>query len=245
MTSNPAKEYVSMLKRYVEEGARTDYIMPVILAFAPVIVSVFASILFIAGMAASSTGLVVAGLVVYIVAAVLYIYVVYKLIDRRNKHFERTKGLYTTIADAAEALGLPNASAIRMKARELTLKYEEKGAVLWAILGALINILLLYVFHFLNKDFYHHSKDEQVLLHEVFDGLKAKGVAPSFRPEQFVTVPDRNTILYIVLSLITFGIFMLYWIYVLVKDPNEHFKSHRVMEQELVKSFEALVAGQA
>lgn len=46
-------------------------------------------------------------------------------------------------------------------------------------------------------------------------------------------LPDRSMILYVILTIFT-GIFALYWLYVLVKDPNDHFANQWRFEDSLV-----------
>ena len=59
------------------------------------------------------------------------------------------------------------------------------------------------------------------------------------------TMPDRNTVLYIVLTIVTLGLFLLYWVYVVTNDPNKHFAVHRSVEQNLVRALEELAVASA
>ncbi len=47
-------------------------------------------------------------------------------------------------------------------------------------------------------------------------------------------IPDRSFALYFVLSLITGSIFAVYWVYVLVSDPNNHFRQQMLMEDTIM-----------
>ncbi|MEM1713372.1 MAG: DUF4234 domain-containing protein [Desulfurococcaceae archaeon] len=78
------------------------------------------------------------------------------------------------------------------------------------------------------------------MIAEFFDEVREK--IPSFtrRIEEFNIVPDRSTLLYLILTIVT-GIFLIYWVYTLTKDPNKHFESHSVLERELVTALKQLL----
>ena len=48
--------------------------------------------------------------------------------------------------------------------------------------------------------------------------------------------PDRNTIMYFVLTVLTLGLFEIYWLYTLINDPNEHFREHRIIEAKILEA---------
>jgi len=54
--------------------------------------------------------------------------------------------------------------------------------------------------------------------------------------------PSRNTVVYAFLSLITLNLFTVYWWYTLSRDPNEHFKAHRLIEEEIASKIASLKA---
>jgi hypothetical protein len=126
----------------------------------------------------------------------------------------------------------------------MKVRHTNRSAGLLAILAAIIPFVDWYVFHNLNKDFVAHSRDEKILLMYLNDGVKDYGVGMTRHPDEFKTVPNRSTFLYIVLSIVTLGIFELYWIYTLTVDPNEHFKSHGVFDEEIIRVFENLTSTQ-
>ena len=59
-------------------------------------------------------------------------------------------------------------------------------------------------------------------------------------PRRTVVLPDRSFVLYLILTIITLGLFGIYWLYVLLKDPNEHFKHHILVEDQLFGQLESL-----
>ena len=92
-------------------------------------------------------------------------------------------------------------------------------------------ICTLYVLYFLSKDFYEHdgrwynfSYTSRIALSKL--GFPKGG---SFRVSR---LPERSMVLYIILS-IFLGIFIYYWWYADLKDPNEHFRSQWEFEDHL------------
>ena len=240
---------MSNVKRQRDALYGTDYVMPLWMPFAPMAV-VLVSTLLIATLAVAypadripdAVAVVVFALLAIALAAVIVsLYVFYKLIVRRNQHFKRVRLLYTNVADLLEGLGSARAVSVRSIVREMEVEEQERSAVLWIVLTLLVGIVAFYVYHFLNKDFHRHSIREKRLLEEVARGLEEVGVAPAFTPEELRVVPSRSTLVYILLSLITAGVFGLYWLYTLTKDPNEHFRSHRRIEKSLVSALERAV----
>ena len=50
------------------------------------------------------------------------------------------------------------------------------------------------------------------------------------------TVPSRPYVVYVIVTGITFGLFMFYWWYTIIKDLNQHFVAHRDFEDNLARS---------
>ncbi len=264
--NSKAYSMLEQLKEY--HRGREDYIMPVWMPFLGILIEIIGLILVVVGaftrlmMSMSEIGtyesettpeasspMVMAGLaglgyVLLIVGSIILIYVAYKWIDRRNQHFERMALFFTTLSDLLTELNFKKASIIKSKVNEMKLKYEKKSAGLYAILLIIpyvSTILLWYIMHFLNSDFANHSRDEKLVFTDLYEELGEAGITLTKRPEEFVLVPKRNTILYIVLTIITLGLFQLYWLYVTTKDPNEHFISHKVFEAEIIKGLEEYI----
>lgn len=183
------------------------------------------------------------GIISFIVSIVL----IYKLVDRRNTHFKRqiflmedTIKLLRKIAEEKKTSVETDLSLCERTLRETRTEETEKNAVLWAILSAIIPIASWYVYYFLMKDFYKHERREDGFWEDISRILGKLGI--SFSPSRRVNpLPDRSFILYLILSIITVGIFGIYWLYVLIKDPNEHFKYHASIDEELLTTLEKAV----
>jgi len=183
--------------------------------------------------------LIVTGGLIGFAGLILGIYVLYKWLERRNDHLERVILFYKDVLDFLEEKGVEEeARRAKRTLREMETESDDKPTVLWIVLTILFQPVILYVFHFLTRDFYDHEKWENLLFDDIGDAVKAAG--GSFDFEGYNEVQDRNTVLYIVLTVITFGIFGLYWIYVITEDPNGHFRESKRVEEELIYSLESI-----
>lgn len=242
------------LRRDVRRRMETDYVMPIWFPYLPYILILIGAIgwaltLLIAPAAAA--GGIIWFVVLMIAGVIINIFVLYRWIRRRNEHFNRRILLHESLRDFVSELGKKRGkdiegviSQIDRDIRESRFEDTEKNAVLWALLPIIPwvgFILLLYVYHFLNRDFVKHFRREV----DIIDGfrralkdLNVEGEVSFFR--RSYEFPDRSTALYVVLYIVTIGFFGLYWIYTLTKDPNEHFKEHAMMEEEMLTLLEGL-----
>ena len=176
-------------------------------------------------------------------AEILYLYFFYILIRRRNQHFPRQRrffsDLVTVLRVAANRKGT-NVDAVlgsmENSLRDSETEETEKSAILWVILMLVPFVSLiavLYVFYFLTGDYFKHERREDGLLSDAERTLSLLGVQFIFHRND--PVPHRSFVLFFILSIVTFGIFALYWEYVLIKDPNSHFANHRVYEPQLIQ----------
>jgi len=182
-----------------------------------------------------------------IISFIVSIVLIYKLVDRRNTHFKRQMflmedmiKLIRKIAEQKKTDVETELSLCERTLREAKTEETEKNAVLWAILSAIIFIATWYVYYFLMKDFYKHERREDGFWEDTSKILGKLGI--SFTPPRRVNpLPNRSFVLYLILSIITLGIFGIYWLYVLIKDPNEHFKYHASVDEELLATIEKAV----
>ena len=180
-----------------------------------------------------------------IIGFIVNIMLTYKLVKRRNTHFRRQTFLFEDIAAVVKAIAAKKGvdvetslSSCERTVREAKAEETEKGAVLWAILSAIIFIAQWYVNYFLMKDLYKHERREDGFWEDLTRTLDKLGI--TFSPLRRVeTTPDRSFVLYLILTIITLGLFGIYWIYVLLKDPNEHFRYHMKFEDQLLSTLES------
>jgi len=182
------------------------------------------------------------GIVGFIVSIVL----IYKLVKRRSTHFKRQQFLIEDVISALRTLAKKKEvnvevelSSCERTVREVRAEETEKDAVLWAILSAIVILAHWYVNYFLMKDFYKHERREDGFWEDVKSVLNKCGVTFSL-PRRTEVLPDRSFVLYLILTIITLGLFGIYWLYVLLKDSNEHFKYHIQIEDELLSALESV-----
>lgn len=193
----------------------------------------------------------------------LYALFVYLLVRRRNRHFARQILLYedvlrwarnlvtkdSTRVDAAPTLGRLERTLSEARADE-----TRQDPIIWVMLtffstwflsyflfGTLLTgLLTFYLYNFLMKGFYRHERREDEFLEQLALLVPREEVPFDFRKREF-RVPNRNTALYVLLSLFTLGLFTIYWGYVLVRDPNKHFRHHELAEETMISQMSKLV----
>lgn len=192
-----------------------------------------------------------AGLYIAVIATfILFIILMYRLVKRRNHHFRRQILLFEDIAaavrrttakkefDAELDLGSLDRTLRETKAEETE---SEKSAMLWAILSVFNGLALLYVWYFLMKDFSKHERREDTFWTETSKILNKAGVNLEV-PTRTDPLLERSFALYLVLTIITAGIFGIYWLYTLLKDPNVHFMYHAKIEDQILPILESSLA---
>lgn len=193
------------------------------------------------GFAAGFFGILAIYYLSFAVLAVLVGILVFLLVRRRNTHFNRQLLLYEDLVSTAKELASrKNIDAsilinnMERNLREAKLEETEKNAGLYAIMIFTPFALgLWYANYFLMKDFYKHERREDVFIQDLLRTFYQLGVSINlpYRPS---SIPDRSFALYFVLTLITASIFSVYWVYVLVSDPNNHFRQQMVIEDTIM-----------
>jgi hypothetical protein len=182
--------------------------------------------------------------VIILLIPILNIYAIYNLVKRRNEHFYRqglmSEDLLKLINKYADKKGVKvELSSLERTLRERQHEEKEKSAPLWAILTFVSGIAGLYVFYFLMKDFYNHERHENSFWESISNNLNTIGVEFTLPIDVKNAQLRRNVVqkrsfkIYLLLSIVTFGFFALYWFYILIKDPNEHFREHAILETQL------------
>lgn len=186
-------------------------------------------------------GLLIFFQIVGLIAGIVYAYMLYKLVNRRNKHFQRQLFLYDDLANLAKELATKKGVDISLSLnnmqrtnQEARFEETEKSAALWAIVTFFIGITAIYVYYFLMRDFYKHERREDMFIEDLNRSLMAAGITVNL-PRRTLPIPDRSFVLYFILSIITLGIFSIYWLYVLLTDPNSHFRQQALTEDTIIQ----------
>ncbi|MDG6939042.1 MAG: DUF4234 domain-containing protein [Nitrososphaerota archaeon] len=182
---------------------------------------------------------------VLIIPQLLYLYFWYMMIRRRNQHFQRQAKFFADLGqalrDAAGKKGAdvgPFLSSMGGAQRQAQPDESEKSAVLWVVLMLVpfVSVIAyLYVFYFLTRDFYRHERIEDGMLADAAKALSLVGAELTFHRAR--PLPSRSFALYLVLTLVTLGLFGIYWVYTLIQDPNEHFVAQAQFEDSVMQLF--------
>ena len=165
-------------------------------------------------------------------------YIIYKLLERREQHFERMVSFRThlieVLKEKAEAAGKTadleqDIAALEGMNLDATNRDRagEKSPVLWMVLSIVVGVVIYYVYYFLNDDFRAHESNEHDFMLKASEVMNKLGITPN----QIVTntmVPERNFVTFLILTIVTCGIYGIYWVYTLITDPNNHFDDHAV-----------------
>lgn len=103
----------------------------------------------------------------------------------------------------------------------------------YSIIASFAMIILLIVLAFLAshmmRTIYTHDLRWTAFVNSLRPAMRLVGKEMTF-PQISSPLKERSVVLYAILTLITFGLFAIYWLYVLLKDPNTHFAAHELTE---------------
>lgn len=169
-------------------------------------------------------------LLTIITCGIYGLYIFYKLMERRDQHLARMANMVNTSvallqekaaqAGKTELIG-QELTQIGMIQREMYDQSRERGAALWLVLAILTGIATIIGYYFIMDDMARHDQLEAQYFTLMASALTKLGLA-SQASQAMPSMPERNFVVYLLLSFVTCGIFTFYWIYVLVKDGNDH-----------------------
>ncbi|MFH1151415.1 MAG: DUF4234 domain-containing protein [Actinomycetota bacterium] len=161
------------------------------------------------------------------------LYILYKLMERRDLHLQRMANVAGTsialLQEKAAAAGKSELVAselggLQMVQREMYEQSRERGAVLWLVLGILTGICVLIGYYLISEDMAKHDHLEAQYFSLMSSALEKMGLAGQ-ASQASPTIPERSAVLYLVLSIVLCCFFGIYWMYVLVDDGNRHVES--------------------
>ena len=176
-----------------------------------------------------------------IIFLILEIYVFHRWLDSRNKHFNRSREFYKAVyeyirekspEDHGDKLYQLKGSIDTL----YNLKRRDIGSIAWAILVAIFSLGIFLLAH-LTIDYYLHRKIEEEVAYKLNDFFSSRGLPKVEWREDY---EEREVLLYALLSLLTIGIFQIYWFYIISRDQNEHFDTHSKFEEEVINNLERL-----
>lgn len=185
-------------------------------------------------------------LLVSIALAISHAILTHKLVQRRDEHFRRDAILRQGQEEYLAALSYGkhidlNVERWTMNTLHIGATTNDRSARLWAMLVALIAIIpiigiifLFYSQYFLTKDVQEHDEKQRTFNHYFQVGLMKSGkiAQPLF---DWQPLPRRDTSAYVILTILTIGLFLPYWWYVNIQDMNMHLNNQAEFENRLIK----------
>jgi uncharacterized membrane protein YidH (DUF202 family) len=172
-------------------------------------------------------------LLAIITCGIYGLYIFYKLLERRDEHLARMANMVNTsialLQEKAAQTGKTELigqelAQLGMIQREMYDQSRERGAVLWLVIAILTGIGALIGYYFIMDDMSRHDQLEAQYFTLMSSALSRMGLAGQ-ASQAAANIPERNYVVYLVLSLITCGIFGFYWIYAMIEDGNVHVES--------------------
>lgn len=173
------------------------------------------------------------------------VYLFYKLFDRRDRHFARVANMagsaIALLKERARAMGKTDLISNELQQldfihRELYDMSRERGAALWLVISLFTGGIGTFIgYYLLMDDFARHDEAEARFFTAMSTALAKLGLA-SGSSEAGLSIPKRDFVTFLLLSLVTCGIYSFYWIYVLVLDGNTNFESQVSWEDFIYKA---------
>ncbi|MGB9694060.1 MAG: hypothetical protein ACPLYF_04385 [Fervidobacterium sp.] len=140
----------------------------------------------------------------------------YLLIDRRNKHFQRQKELENLILSTLKSMGVSFETE--------TNNFYRRNALLWA-LSILLVVPIFLAAYSLSKDLLLHERRQTALFRKIF-------------PEEAIIEQKINLKFCMAITLVTLGAGIIYWFYKIFNAYNNHFKEQWRIEDKIVELIE-------
>ena len=139
----------------------------------------------------------------------------YRLVDGRNKHLEHETELESTMAPYLSAHG---------KKQPSSMCFKPMNAKVWAA-SIILVIPVFVIVYLLSRDLAVHEREEDAV-------LAAALPHRIFMPQ---TIPIKT---YVLLTIVTLGVGVVYWLYKVVNLYNAHYKADLQVEKEIQKLME-------
>ena len=169
-------------------------------------------------------------------------YEFYWMVKRRDLHVAR----FYDLADAfiewvrleAQAKKIDIRHELEALRSAVAMRQPARNARLWLLLWLVAGPVVFYAWYFLNDDFLEHERQEEAFYRAAQEALYRLRATGRPRPGSCVLTRRIRFFSYFALSLLTLGIFGIYWHYRLVEDANRHFESNVALEDWLLEAVE-------
>lgn len=140
----------------------------------------------------------------------------YLLIERRNRHFQRQKELENLLLSTLKNRGLNLET-------ETNSVYDRK-ALLWALSAFLVAPVFLAAYS-LSKDLLSHEKRQTAFFRKIF-------------PDEDIIEQKISLKFCLIITLATLGLGIIYWFYKIFNAYNNHFKEQWKIEDKIIELLE-------
>jgi len=161
-------------------------------------------------------------------------YPIYRLVKARNEHLDRTGRMYILTSELLSQLGIGNPHEILRKAEKIRSMSSRRSVKLYVGLALLTGPFSYYIYYLLNKDISTHSHLEKDFIDTVNSAIKKLHRVLQINTNRLYVVGEKSLTKNIILTTLTFGAYSIYWLRNIIKDYNNHFKSHREVERQLI-----------
>jgi hypothetical protein len=179
---------------------------------------------------------VTAVLLSIITCGIYGLFIVYKLVQRRDDHFKRMAAVVDASIQQLRVKATGREHEIQEELGQLEglknqmlMMASERGAVIWLLICIFTGIGIWIVYYLLMQDYTQHDLVEAQYFTVMSSALAKLGLSGQ-AAQAARTVPDREFITFLLLSIVTCGIYGFYWMYVMINDFNVHFTAQAAWE---------------
>jgi hypothetical protein len=202
------------------------------------------------------------------ILSIVFSLMLYRLVRRRNSHFTRQLFIYEDLARAAKEVAAKKGvdassslSNLERLSREAQVDERVRDPVLWSAIlvfaagatipsvsavsgftgiGLVAVFAQYYVYYFLMKEWFVHERREDYFIDELSRLSTTTGLSLAL-PRRAQPIPNRSFAVYLILTIVTVGFFGVYWVYVLLSDPNQHMRYQSVAEDTMIGQLSAAI----
>lgn len=179
-------------------------------------------------------------LLTIITCGIYGLYIIYKLVERRDEHFKRMAG----VADASiaqlrakaqgrEDLIAPELQQLEQVRMQMATMAGERGAVIWLLICIFTGVGQFILWYLLMQDYAQHDVVEAQFFTLMSSALAKLGLAGE-AGQAIPSMPQREYMTFLLLTIVTCCIYSWYWLYVMIKDFNGHLTAQVPWEDFLV-----------
>ncbi len=178
----------------------------------------------------------------FITCGIYGMYIIYKLVQRRDEHFKRMAAVADSAiaqlrakAQGREDLIAPELAQLEQARMRMATMAAERGAAIWLLICIFTGIGSFILYYLLMQDYVEHDAVEAHFFTVMSSALAKLGLAGQ-AGQAVPSVPQREFVTFLLLTIVTCGIYGLYWMYVMIKDFNDHFMAQVAWEDFLLSA---------